>query len=193
MKSVRKEKLILGSGSPRRKEILELADIDFDVLVSDVDESYPTDTMVREIPVLLAERKAAAIQKQFSVGERPILTADTVVVVEGEVLGKPVSREEAIQMIQKLSGRKHQVISGVCWMRNDIVKTVTDITYVTFTEIAIEDIIYYVDHYQPFDKAGAYAIQEWIGVRYIANIQGCYYNVMGLPLPCMLQELAEVF
>lgn len=188
-----KEKLILGSGSPRRKEILELAGIEFDVLVSNADETYTDDVSVEDVPVLLSVRKAQTIQQENSIGDRPILTADTIVVIDGEVLGKPSNRADAIQMIRKLSGREHQVISGACWMKNGLVKTVKDITYVTFTEITLEEIEHYVDQYQPYDKAGAYAIQEWIGVRYITNIKGCYYNVMGLPMSKIIREMGEVF
>ncbi len=183
------EKLILGSGSPRRKEILSLADIDFEVQVSDVDESFSDNIPVDDVPELLAIRKARAIQKQLNVTEVTILTADTIVVVDSEILGKPVDREEAILMIQKLSGKKHRVLTGVCVLKENEIISFTDTTRVTFAEISKSDIEYYVDMYKPFDKAGAYAIQEWIGVRYIKNIDGCYYNVMGLPLPKIIRKL----
>lgn len=181
--------LILGSGSPRRKEILSLADIDFEVLVSDVDESYGADIAADDVPELLAIRKARAIQQKFSVIQVTILTADTVVIVDEQILGKPVNRDEAIQMLQKLSGKKHKVITGVCCLKTEDMKTFKDVTWVTFSEISLSDIEYYVDKYQPYDKAGSYAIQEWIGVRYISKIEGCYYNVMGLPLPLILPEI----
>lgn len=184
------EKLILGSGSPRRKEILSLADIDFEVQVSDVDESFSNDIPVDDVPELLAIRKAQAIQNQESVTNVTILTADTIVAVDDEILGKPVDRSDAIRMIQKLSGREHRVLTGVCILKNNQLKSFKDTTLVTFAEMTHSEIEYYVDQYQPYDKAGAYAIQEWIGVRYIRNIDGCYYNVMGLPLPKIIQELS---
>ncbi|MCO5247845.1 MAG: Maf family protein [Chitinophagales bacterium] len=186
---IHKEGLILGSGSPRRKEILELAEIEFEVLVSNVDESFSAETPIRNVAEQLAVRKAKAIQTQFKIVDRPILAADTTVIVENEILNKAESKWEAIRMIQKLSNRTHEVITGVCCLKDDILISFKDITRVTFTEIPQFYIEYYVDTFQPFDKAGAYAIQEWLGVRYVSKIEGSYYNVMGLPLPKIIQEL----
>lgn len=181
--------LILGSGSPRRKEILSLADIDFEVLVSDVDESFDESIPIEDVPEYLAEKKARAIQGQFGVTDVTILTADTIVTIDDTVLGKPTDREDAIRMIKKLSGRRHQVITGTCFLKGDDIRKFKDVTWVTFSDMIISDIEYYIDKYSPYDKAGGYAIQEWIGVRYISKIEGCYYNVMGLPLPKILTEL----
>lgn len=183
MKKVSKEGLVLGSGSPRRKEILSLADITFDVKVSDVDESFDQNTPVNEVAQMLSLRKAKAIQEQFDLKGTPILTADTVVTIDEDILGKPANREEAISMLSRLSGRQHKVLTGVTYLYQEDVISFTDETLVTFSPMSEEDIEYYVDKYQPFDKAGAYAIQEWIGVRFIEKIEGCYYNVMGLPMP----------
>ena len=189
MKIVEGQKLILGSGSPRRKEILSLAGFEFDVLVSDVEENYPDDLPLREVPEFLAIKKAKAIQEQFEIENRAIITADTIVLINNEILGKPVDRNDAIQILQKLSGATHEVLSGVCYLFDGQVQSLTDITKVTFNQMDLKEIEYYVDEFKPYDKAGAYAIQEWIGVRNIHKIDGCYYNVMGLPMTKILQEL----
>ena len=186
---ISKDGLILGSASPRRKEILELAEIDFEVMVSNVDESFSEDIPLENIAEILAIRKAKAIQKQFHILDRPILTADTTVILGDEILNKPQNRVDAVEMLKKLSGKTHEVISGVCCLKGDLQVSFKDITKVSFSEIPQFYIEYYVDTFQPFDKAGAYAIQEWIGVRYIHRIEGSYYNVMGLPLPKILGEL----
>lgn len=188
MNKFSKEQLILGSGSPRRKEILGLAGIDFKVLVSDVDESFPLDMPIDEVPEMLSLRKAKAIQGLLDQKGIPVLTSDTIVAVDAKILGKPQNREEAISMLQSLSGRKHRVLTGVAYVCDDFEYTFKDTTWVTFAEMTLEAIEYYVDHYQPYDKAGAYAIQEWIGVRFIEKIDGCYYNVMGLPMPKICKE-----
>lgn len=180
------QKLILGSGSPRRKEILELSGIEFEVLVSDIDESFNDNIPTIQVAEHLAERKALAIQQQFQIFDRPILTADTIVVIDNQILGKPIDAQEAIQMLQLLSGRTHQVHTGVCYLHQDIRHIITDTTSVSFGEMTDNEIRYYVENYSPYDKAGSYAIQEWIGVRYIQKIEGCFYNVMGLPLPKIL-------
>ncbi len=189
MKIVEGQKLILGSGSPRRKEILSLAGFEFDVLVSDVEENYPDDLPLREVPEFLAIKKAKAIQEQFEIENRAIITADTIVLINNEILGKPVDRNDAIQILQKLSGATHEVLSGVCYLFNGKVQSLTDITKVTFNKMNLKDIEYYVDEFKPYDKAGAYAIQEWIGVRFIDKIEGCYYNVMGLPMRKILDYM----
>ncbi len=181
--------IILGSGSPRRKEILELAGIDFEVKVPNVEENFSADINPEEIPVLLAARKAKAVQTGISDSEKIILTADTIVIIDGEVLGKPSDSADAVEMLKKLSGRTHQVISGVCILKGSQELLIQDETLVTFDHMHEDDIMFYVDTYQPFDKAGAYAIQEWIGVRFISKIEGCYYNVMGLPLSKIVRKL----
>ncbi len=191
MKIEENQKLILGSGSPRRKEILSLAGFEFDVMVSDVEENFPDDLPLRKVPEFLAEKKTKAIQQQFQIVNRPILTADTIVLIEDEILGKPVDQADAIRILQKLSGKTHEVLSGVCYTNNEITECLTDVTRVTFKNIHQQDIEYYVNQFLPYDKAGGYAIQEWIGVRYIEKIEGCYYNVMGLPMAKILHMFKE--
>ncbi|MCO5233637.1 MAG: Maf family protein [Chitinophagales bacterium] len=183
------QKLILGSGSPRRKEILELADIKFEVLVSDIDESFNSQIPIIEIAEHLAKRKAVAIQKQFHITNQAILTADTIVVVDNQILGKPANAQDAYQMLKLLSDKTHQVHTGVCYLFENNQYHLTDTTFVKFGKMTDDEIWYYIEKYAPMDKAGAYAIQEWIGVRYIQKIEGCYYNVMGLPLPKILHWL----
>lgn len=178
-----KENLVLGSGSPRRKEILTLAGISYTVKVSDVDESFSEEDKIEDIPEMLALRKARAIQQQFHLLDQPILTADTIVALGQKVLGKPKDRADAIEILSAISGKEHQVITGVAYVLGDFQYTFSDVTKVSFEEMSLEEIEYYVDEYRPYDKAGAYAIQEWIGVRFIQKIEGCYYNVMGLPMP----------
>ena len=183
------QKLILGSGSPRRKEILSLADIPFEVKVSQVEESFDPKTPVEKIPELLAVRKAHAVQEKFKISNATILTADTMVLLGQEAMGKPHDTDEAISILLKLSGKTHRVLSGVCILENQVVQSFTETTFVTFSTISRSEIAYYVEKYRPFDKAGAYAIQEWIGVKYIQKIEGCYYNVMGLPLSRIVREM----
>jgi len=184
--------LILGSGSPRRKELLKLAEIDFEVLVSDVDESFEADMPVREVPEMLALRKARAIQNRSDVADCWILTADTIVILDGKIIGKPVDRTDAIAILTSLSGRKHTVVSGVCLLKGEEVYQFSDETDVFFNELTREEIVYFVDMCRPFDKAGAYAIQEWIGLIGVKRIEGCFYNVMGLPVPRIYQVLKQI-
>lgn len=191
MKDFFDQRIVLGSGSPRRKEILELAGIDFEIIQPDIDESVSADMPPEEVPVYLSEQKALAIQERIQDKSKPILTADTIVTIDGEVLGKPTDREDAIAILSKLSGRQHQVISGVCLLKGADKLLVKDVTRVSFSRMTIDEIIHYVDTYQPYDKAGAYAIQEWVGVRFISSIEGCYYNVMGLPIARVLQQISQ--
>lgn len=182
-----KDKLILASKSPRRKHLLELAEIDFEIQVEDTKETYPPDLSLEQIPIHIAMQKAKAIQQRFPT--RRILAADTIVVLDDEIIGKPVDREDAIQILSKLSNRTHEVITGVVLLDSKEVLTFSDITAVTFYELSQAQIEYYVDHYKPYDKAGAYAIQEWIGAVAIQGIQGCFYNVMGLPISRLIPIL----
>lgn len=173
-------KIILASGSPRRKQLLEWADISFDVIVSDADETVPEGMKMEEVAVYIAKQKAHAVLPNAK--GLPILAADTIVVCNGQLLGKPIDRDDAISMISFLSGKEHVVITGVviCW--DGKMYSFFDETRVWFNELTKEEIIFYVDRYAPFDKAGGYAIQEWIGVVGIKKIEGDFYNVMGLPI-----------
>lgn len=182
------DSLILASQSPRRKQLLEWAEISFKVIVSDAEEHYPDELPMEEIPIHIARRKAVAVQSRVRPGSI-ILAADTIVVLEKELIGKPVDRKDAINILSRLSGHCHSVITGVVIQHMTGEIYFSDTTDVWFHELTREQIEYYVDHYAPFDKAGAYAIQEWIGVVGIRSIQGDFYNVMGLPVSRVLKAL----
>jgi septum formation protein len=180
--------IILASQSPRRKQLLEWAEIDFEVLISKVEETFPDDLAVEEIPVYIARKKATAILKDLG-SDHIVVGADTLVILDGEVIGKPRDRKDAIDILWRLSGKKHLVITGVVLMDAEKEIAFADTTEVWFHPLTIEQIEFYVDRYKPFDKAGAYAIQEWIGVTGIKMINGDFYNVMGLPVSRVVREL----
>ena len=187
------KKIILASGSPRRKQLLELAGIPFEVEVSEIDESYPEELSPAEIAIHIASNKARAVQKRLEMGKNSplsVLAADTVVVLENNIIGKPLDRQNAIDILSRLSGRIHKVITGVCILNGFEEKVFAEETEVAFHELSLAQIEYYVDNYKPYDKAGAYAIQEWIGAIGIRSIKGDFYNVMGLPVSRVIQELA---
>ena len=184
------ERIVLASQSARRKQLLEWAEIDFDVIVSHVDESFPPDMAIEDVPVYIARAKAMAVKQELS-HDRTILAADTIVVLNDEVIGKPVDRADAIAILKKLSGNKHKVITGVVLMKGEKEISFADTTEVSFHSLTDEQIEFYVDKYQPYDKAGAYAIQEWIGVVGIKAISGDFYNVMGLPVSRAVRHLFE--
>jgi septum formation protein len=182
---------ILASQSPRRKQLLAWADIEFDVIVSEAAEDFPAGMDVQEVPVHIAQKKAIAVQEKIKL-EFPIhqgkwiIAADTIVVLENEIIGKPTDRADAINILQKLSGKTHRVITGV-FLINDIEsRNFSETTLVHFHPLTLAQIEYYVDQYQPYDKAGAYGIQDWIGVVGIQGIEGDFYNVMGLPVSKLL-------
>ena len=183
--------IILGSNSPRRKELLAGLDLDFEVkVIPGLEEHYPATLQPEEIPVFLAQQKAAAYIPTLP--EKTLLiTADTIVWNRNEVIGKPKNREEAIQMLQSLSGHEHHVVTGVCLTTTEKQKAFSVISAVKFATLTDEEIGYYVDKYQPFDKAGAYGIQEWIGYIGVESINGSFYNVMGLPVQRLYQELKK--
>lgn len=171
---------ILASKSPRRHQLLTMAGIPYNIVTKDTEEVYPSHLPPEEVPLYLAELKALDIAHDYP--ERTILSADTVVILENTLLGKPSDRHEAKTMLQLLSGKTHTVITGVClWQKNKVIRF-SDKTEVQFHLLQDSEIDYYLDHYKPYDKAGAYAIQEWIGTVAIAAIRGCFYNVMGLPI-----------
>ncbi len=172
---------ILASKSPRRQELLSSLGIEFEVRFNDEEEIYPENLLKEEIPVFLAKLKAGHFFTQLSENDL-LITADTIVWLNNEVLGKPVNTFEAVKTLQKLSGQEHQVISGVCLTTLNKQKSFFSITNVRFKELSRSEIEYYVNEYKPFDKAGAYGIQEWIGFIGITHIEGSFYNVMGLPL-----------
>ena len=185
---------ILASQSPRRKQLLAWADIDFDVIVSAAEEDFPAEMDVQEVPVHIAQKKAIAVQDKIK-HELPIhqgkwiIAADTIVVLENEIIGKPIDRADAIHILQKLSGKTHRVITGVYLINETESINFSETTLVHFHPLTLSQIEYYVDQYQPYDKAGAYGIQDWIGVVGIQGIEGDFYNVMGLPVSKLLSYL----
>ena len=186
---VENHRVVLASNSPRRKELLGGLGIDFEVrTLQDIDESYPSSLKGEEIPMYISGKKAEAY-KQSMADDEMIITADTIVYDNGQVLGKPKDREEAIQMLRELSGHAHEVITGVSIVTKEKTAQFASTSKVTFAELTDEEIAYYVDHYKPFDKAGAYGIQEWIGYVAVTRIEGSYFNVMGLPIQRLYTEL----
>ena len=185
------KKIILASQSPRRKQLLEWAEIPFDIIVQSTDESYPANLSVEEIAIHIARNKALIIKKNHQ-SPNTILAADTIVVLQNEVIGKPKDREDAIAILTRLSGQKHMVITGVVILNDDKEIAFADTTFVEFHSITKDQIVFYVDKYQPYDKAGAYAIQEWIGVIGIKSVTGDFYNVMGLPVSRVVQVLSKL-
>ncbi|HTE11761.1 MAG TPA: Maf family nucleotide pyrophosphatase [Chitinophagaceae bacterium] len=182
------ERIVLASQSPRRKQLLEWAEVPFDVVIKETDELYPADLAVQDVPVYIARNKALAVKQELS-HDRIILAADTVVVLNNQIIGKPKDRTNAIEILHALSGQKHQVITGVVILTTEEEISFADITEVWFHDLSADQIVFYIDKYKPYDKAGAYAIQEWIGVTGIRSVRGDFYNVMGLPVSRVVQEL----
>jgi len=191
------QKIILASQSPRRKALLELAKVPFEIVVKGINETYPAEMPVEEVPVYLAKHKAievnkfldSAYHKQHST--KTILAADTIVVLDNQIINKPEGRNDAISMLSALAGRKHKVITGVVLLDDEGEFSFYDQTEVEFHPLSLEQIEFYVDTCEPYDKAGAYAIQEWIGAVGIKCINGDFYNVMGLPVSRVVQELQK--
>lgn len=186
--------IILASQSPRRKQLLEWAGISFKVVVQPTPETYPNHLSVENIPIYIAAQKAIAVKDYLlQQGEKLqntiLLAADTIVVINSTVLNKPRDRDEAIAMLTKLSGNEHRVITGVVLQKNSEEKKFSITTHVKFHPLTQAQICFYIDQYKPYDKAGAYAIQEWIGVIGIESIKGDFYNVMGLPISTVVQAI----
>ena len=182
-------KIILASNSPRRRELLAGLGIEFEVRVlPGIDESYPASMPAAETAEYIAGKKAAAY-RQVMADDELVITADTVVIVGDEVLGKPADTQMAAQMLRKLSGRTHQVMTGVCMTTSEQTVSFSVKTDVTFKQLAEDEIEYYIKKYQPLDKAGAYGIQEWIGYIGCTGLNGSYYNVMGMPVQRIYTEL----
>lgn len=184
------ERIVLASQSPRRKQLLEWAEIPFDIIVRPTAETYPDTLALPDVPVHIARQKTLVVQAELS-HDHLVLAADTIVVLGKEVIGKPNDRQHAISILSALSGQTHQVITGVVMRKGQREIAFSDITSVEFHPLSLSQIEFYVDKYQPYDKAGAYAIQEWIGVTGIKSIQGDFYNVMGLPVSRVVQALAS--
>ena len=193
------QKIILASQSPRRKQLLEWAEIPFEVLVKETDESYPDGLIIEEIAIHIARNKALAVRNQLLEGfetlqelANPILAADTIVVLENKIINKPGDREDAVAILSALSGKQHRVITGVVILHGEKEIAFAETTEVYFHELSLSQIEFYIDKYKPYDKAGAYAIQEWIGVVGIKSVTGDFYNVMGLPVGRVVKALGSI-
>ena len=183
-------KLILASQSPRRQDLLAELGFDFTIRTLSVEEKYPDDLAKSEVAVFLAKLKAHA-QKTILKPNELIISADTIVLLDDEILGKPNSFEEGKAMLEKLSANKHQVITGVCLLSAEKEICFSDSTQVTFNHLSKQEIEHYLTTYQPYDKAGSYGIQEWIGMIGVQGIQGSYFNVMGFPVHKVYKELLK--
>ena len=182
--------IVLASGSPRRKQMLEELGLSFTVRTKDTDESYPDSVKNEDVAEYLAVKKADAFTGEIAENEL-VITADTIVLVDDTILGKPKDKDEAVSMLKKLSDKAHSVITGVCLMSKYNTESFSATTKVFFKELTDEEIDYYIDKYEPFDKAGAYGIQEWIGLVGVENIEGSYFNVVGLPIQRLYTELVR--
>lgn len=192
LENLKKYKVRLASNSPRRRELLSGLGIDYEVkLLPNIDETYPDSLKGEEIPVYIAREKADAYRPSMEKDEL-IITADTIVYTDGKVLGKPHDADDARRMLHRLSGRSHQVITGVCITTHEFQHTFSAVTEVTFDTLTDEEIDFYVTTYRPLDKAGAYGIQEWIGFIGASALNGSYFNVMGLPIQRLYQELKRL-
>lgn len=192
LENLNKYKVVLASNSPRRKELLSGLGLAYEVkTLPDIDESFPEGMDGVEIPAYIARSKADAYRAMMTSDEL-IITADTIVWLDGKVMGKPQDAEDARRMLGALSGQTHQVITGVCLTTTDYQKSFSAVTDVTFCCLSDEEINYYVEHYRPMDKAGSYGIQEWIGFVGVESISGSYFNVMGLPIQRLYTELKKL-
>lgn len=190
-KIMKAKKIILASNSPRRRELLAGLDISFEVkVIPGIDESYPEDLPAVEVPQYISKAKADTYLGMID-DDTMVITADTVVVLDNEILGKPVDDDDARRILHKLSGKTHQVITGVCLTSLDKQRVFAVTTGVTFKQFTEQEIDYYVSHYHPLDKAGAYGIQEWIGHIGVTALNGSYFNVMGLPVQRIYMEMQD--
>jgi len=185
------KKIILASGSPRRKQLLEWAEVPFEIVVKETEETFPVGLKVEEVAIHIARQKAMAVRSIVN-NDSVILAADTIVVLNERIIGKPKNRKDAINILSDLSGHQHRVITGVVIMRDIKEISFSDSTDVYFHALSRKQIEFYVDKYKPYDKAGAYAIQEWIGVVGIRSVKGDFYNVMGLPVSRVVKELEKM-
>jgi len=188
LENIKKYKIILGSASPRRRELLASLGIDFRVKSIDMDESFPADLNGRDIPVFIARKKSQAFDIQPN---ELLITADTIVLFKDMVIGKPADFADAKKILQTLSGQVHKVISGVCLRTIDQQRTFAVTSEVKFAKLTDEEIDFYITNYRPYDKAGAYGIQEWIGYVAVEWIRGSFYNIMGLPVQQLYSELKK--
>lgn len=190
LENLKDYRIILASKSPRRQQLLADLDIDFVTEIHEVDEVFPEGLPMEEIPQYLARLKAEPFVGTMKQNDL-VITSDTIVYVADKVLGKPTDYEDAVAMLQKLSGRQHEVVTGVCLTSKTKQVSFAAVTDVFFKELSQEEIDYYITNYKPYDKAGAYGIQEWIGYIGIERIEGSYFNVMGLPVQHLYEELSK--
>jgi len=184
-------KIILASKSPRRSELLRQAGFDFEIKTTEVEENYPADMTPQLVPEFLARKKAKASQ-HFIQNNEVILAADSIVILNDLIFEKPKDREDAIRILSTLSGQQHQVITGVCLLSKDQERCFSGLSQVYFDDLTAEEITFYIDTYQPFDKAGSYGVQEWIGLCKIRKIEGTYANIMGLPVDLVYREMSAL-
>lgn len=191
--NINKYKVVLASKSPRRKELLAMLDIPFEIKVKNgIDESYPADMPAIEVSEFLSRLKGKVYAEDIY-GNEMVITADTIVILDGKIFGKPHGEEDAVDMLMQLQGRTHTVASGVCVATKEKIVSFTTTTEVTFAPLTREEAAWYVEKYKPLDKAGAYGIQEWIGCAAVARIDGSFYNVMGLPVHQLYNVLKDEF
>lgn len=184
-------KVILASGSPRRQQFFKELDLDFEIKIKEVEEIYPDTLQGVEITNYLAKLKSAAFDNDIQPNEI-IVTSDTIVWLDNKALGKPKDKQDAFLMLQSMAGKTHEVITSVCFKTINKIDILNCVTRVTFNPISDAEILFYIDNYQPFDKAGAYGIQEWIGLMAIAKIEGSYTNVVGLPTDLVYRYLSNL-
>ena len=189
LSNLNKYHIILASKSPRRQELLCGMGVEFSILTKETDESFPPEMPLDEVPKYLSQQKSLAFSDEELPADYLLITSDTVVICEGEILGKPMDREDAIRMLQLLSGKTHHVVTGVTVRSAEKTESFVVRSIVTFAQLDAEEIDYYIEHCKPFDKAGAYGIQEWIGYVGISGLEGSFYNVMGLPTRKLYQCL----
>ncbi|MGB1206292.1 MAG: Maf family protein [Chitinophagales bacterium] len=180
--------LVLASKSPRRQMLLRQLGWNFDIITQETDESYPPHLAIADVPTYIASQKAKAVLPQIAKNQL-IIAADTIVALDNIVFGKPKDAKDAFRILQQLSGKKHQVITGVCLKTHDIEHCFSNTTDVFFRHLSEQQMRFYIQKFEPYDKAGAYAIQEWIGMVGIEKINGCYFNVVGLPLSHLHKEI----
>ena len=189
--NLKKYNIVLASKSPRRQELLKGIGVDFTILTKEVDESFPSRLPLIDVAPFLSLKKAKAFEDTELPDNYMVITADTVVIVENEILGKPKDHNDAVRMMNLLSGRVHKVVTGVTVHTKTKTKTFSVISKVTFESLDNQEIDYYIDNFKPYDKAGAYGVQEWIGYIGVSNVEGSYYNVMGLPTQKLYKVLKE--
>ena len=183
--------VILASASERRRQLLEELGIDFEVVVKPYDESFPDDLRGKQIAEYISAQKAKLFINDIKPNEL-VITADTIVLLDNKILGKPLNKADALRMLREISGKTHEVITGVSIVYGNKTVTFSDTTKVTFREMTDDELNYYIDKYSPYDKAGAYGIQEWIGIAACSRIEGSFYNVMGLPVEKVYDKLCEI-